>query len=207
MAACTGCGTQLPGRRQKCDTCKGATGRPTRKAPAKPRPGSRAPRKKPAAKKVAAPAKKAAAKKTPAAKRPTAPSGLGPRGRELWKSLGKELGTPAGTLAVEACRLADRLEDLDRIIAGKGVLQLMSFRLDHAFTVADVREIRVKVEFSNVLGEARQQQGALLKLLDGLGVAKSGTAPAPPAGGEKPAAAKSPLDEVGARRQQREQEA
>jgi hypothetical protein len=38
---------------------------------------------------------------------------FGPRGTELWASLGQDEFTPAGVLAVEACRIADRLDRLD----------------------------------------------------------------------------------------------
>lgn len=207
MAACQTCGAALPGRQQKCARCKTATGRPVKRTPPKPRPGSRKPRKKAAAAKSTAkraPAgKKAAAKKTtPAVATP--PPGLQPRGRALWTALGQKVDSPAGQLALEACRLADRLEDLDRVITGKGVLQLLTFRLDHAFDVdSDTREIHVQVEFSKPLAEARQQQLAFTRVLAELGVSKAKVAPAAPA---KPGPT-NPLDELSARRQQREQEA
>ncbi|MCU1418741.1 MAG: hypothetical protein JWP32_2915 [Schumannella sp.] len=69
-------------------------------------------------------------------------------------------------LIVEAGRIADRLDDLDRIIDGKGVLELLRFRLvDHEGRVAQVK-------FDGVLSEARQQASALKAILAQLGVPK-----------------------------------
>ena len=59
----------------------------------------------------------------------TSPDGLGPRGSALWESLARSPETPDGVLALEACRAADRLDELDSIIHGKGVLHLMQLRL------------------------------------------------------------------------------
>ncbi len=90
----------------------------------------------------------------------TAPEGLHERGAALWASLGQKAGTPAGDLALEASRTADRLDELDRIIHGKGVLNLLSFRLSLNFTEGDERTVNVKVGFADVMAEARQQQMA-----------------------------------------------
>lgn len=112
----------------------------------------------------------------------TAPDDLSPRGAALWKALGQTLDTPAGALALEACRAVDRLDELDRIIAGKGVLNLMRFRLhmdDYDPPIATV-----KVEFSNVLSEVRQQQMALKQMLVTLGIDRK----ASEQGGESPLA-------------------
>lgn len=51
---------------------------------------------------------------------PKPPAGLGPRGRKLWGLLGDEglLKGPQLMLAEEACRQADRLEKLDRLLRG-----------------------------------------------------------------------------------------
>lgn len=206
MAACTGCGRQLPGRRQKCDECKGVTGRPTKQAAPRPRPGSRVARKKPAA----PPAKKATSKPPPAA--PSKPTGvlagLRPRGLALWQQLGVELDSPAGTIALEACRAVDRLDELDKVIAGKGVLNLLMFRLrtDLEDLVADpsATEVRVKIEMAGILTETRGQQSNLASLLGALGVSKNGAKPAAPTP-TGPAQPSSPLDELNQRRQQREQ--
>ena len=105
----------------------------------------------------------------------SAPDGLGKRGSALWKSLGFDVDTPNGVMALEAARLADRLDELDSIIHGKGVLELMQFRVPHAMD--DQGTVTVEVSFNNVLGEARQQQNVLRQLLVTLAAA-SDAAPA-----------------------------
>lgn len=57
------------------------------------------------------------------------PVGLGERGLSIWEALATE-DVPRNALVLEAARLADRLDELDDIIQGKGVLNLMQFRLD-----------------------------------------------------------------------------
>lgn len=102
------------------------------------------------------------------------PSGLGERGLIVWESL--KCGDPSrDALVVEAARLADRLDELDNIIQGKGVLNLMQFRvLNREFDEdAGQVDINVEVKFQNVLSEARQQQmafGSLLEKIDKLGL-------------------------------------
>ena len=91
------------------------------------------------------------------------PDGLGKRGKALWESLGFDADTANGVLALEAARAADRLDELDSVIQGKGVLELMQFRVPHA--VDDQGAVTVEVKFDNVLGEARQQQNVLRQLL------------------------------------------
>ena len=123
----------------------------------------------------------------------TSLDGLADRGLALWKSLGCKEDTPEGALALEACRTADRLDELDRVIAGKGVLSLMRFR-----RVVDGDEPVVVVKFDSALGEARQQQNALRQMLITLGVG------VPVAKGEPQVAAKaSAVDEFTKRRQER----
>lgn len=69
-------------------------------------------------------------------------------------------------LLIEAGRIADRLDDLDKIIAGKGVLDLLRFRL------VDLEGRVAEVKFDGVLAEARQQASAFKALLAQLGVPK-----------------------------------
>lgn len=125
------------------------------------------------------------------------PEGLYGRGAALWSALGQDAETPIGQLALEACRTADRLDELDSVIAGKGVLNLMAFRLslDDELETGE-REIHVTIGFQNVLAEARQQQVTFANLLDRLGVKAS-------AGKAKSAAgpAANPLDELKSRRE------
>lgn len=93
-----------------------------------------------------------------------APEGLGARGSRLWDQITElhDLDPAQTVMLEEACRSADRLEELDRIIAGRGVLDLLRFRLvDDEGRVADVK-------FDSVLGEARQQQTVFKQLLAAL---------------------------------------
>jgi hypothetical protein len=113
---------------------------------------------------------------------------FGPRGQRLYDGLTRGVVEQAVlVLAEEAARLADRLDDIDAIIAGKGVLELLRFRLvDDEGRVAEVK-------FDGVLSEARQQAGALRQVLTTLGVGTGAAEAAPPA-------RTSPLDEVARRR-------
>lgn len=80
---------------------------------------------------------------------------LGPAGQAFFDDLKPTIKThPKATEAMlrEAARLLDRLNDLDDVIDGKGVLELLHFRL--RTDAGDVAE----VIFDKVLAEARQQQ-------------------------------------------------
>lgn len=101
---------------------------------------------------------------------PNVPDGLGERALALWVTLGQKADTPAGVLALEACRAADRLDELDRIIHGKGVLNLMRFRVIDDHDRGDGQHISVDVKFDSVLSEARQQQATLRQMLLSLGL-------------------------------------
>lgn len=201
MARCQ-CGAELTGRRRKCDACKKRPGQVTPAAEQKP-----SAKKATAAK--AAPKKRAAAKKATA--KPPAPAeqerpattadvppGLHARGRGLWSSLGQTLDTAAGQVALEACRAADRLDELDSIIAGKGVLNLLAFRthLDLEDMLADEQHLKITVGFQTVLAEARQQQANFKTLLAEISDIVPAAAKVPAQSGPK----KSPLDELAERR-------
>ncbi|MFW0120295.1 hypothetical protein ACN08Y_10315 [Rothia sp. P5764] len=101
--------------------------------------------------------------------------GLGERGQALFEEL-SDGSAARDALALEAARLADRLDELDRIIHGDGVLNLMQFRLD--FPEGDDEPFVVEVKFQNVLAEARQQALALNQIVQKLGVSESNQ-PAP----------------------------
>ncbi|WP_168223092.1 hypothetical protein [Pseudarthrobacter sp. NIBRBAC000502770] len=49
------------------------------------------------------------------------PAGLGERGLAVWEAM-SGTDVPRNALVLEAARLADRLDELDNIIQGKGVL-------------------------------------------------------------------------------------
>jgi len=111
-----------------------------------------------------------------------------PRGDRLYAALVTATSPDAvKVMAEEAGRIADRLDELDKIIAGKGVLRLMQFRLHDSFDSDGDRHCTVKVSFDNVLAEARQQASALRQILVALGVEKASQAP--------PASGGTPLDE------------
>lgn len=129
----------------------------------------------------------------------TAPDGLKAAGSALWQALGQDVHTAAGRVALEACRSADRLDELDSVIQGRGVLELMQFRrVDKIGDGSPENPVVIEVKFDNVLGEARQQQNGirqLLTTLDGMAGAKpSAPAAAPPA---------SAVDEFTKRRRER----
>lgn len=129
------------------------------------------------------------------------PAGLNRSGSALWKSLGHtSTTTAAGRVALEACRTADRLDELDSIIQGKGVLQLMRFRqMLGSGDGSDGHPVNIEVKFDNVLGEARQQQNGLRQLLISLANMDKGEKPAKPS----TTAAASTVDEFTTRRRAR----
>lgn len=96
---------------------------------------------------------------------PSPPAGLATRGKRTWKAMATEGMAPEQRLLLEeACRMADRLDELDRIIQGKGVLELMRFRLQVEDVIEDP-QATVTVSFDSVLSEARQQQNVFKQLL------------------------------------------
>jgi hypothetical protein len=148
----------------------------------------------------------AAAAETPPP--PPVPEGLRDRGLTLWRGIGQHLDTPAGQLALEACRLADRLDEFESAIAGKGVLNLMQLQLHLDIGALlggdDVERVEVTVHIDKLLTEARQQSVAFAGILDKLaGLEVKSAKPAAPSGNPAPPPASNPLDELGQRRQQR----
>ena len=105
------------------------------------------------------------------------PPGLGERGSALWQAMATE-DVPRNALVLEAARLADRLDELDNIIQGKGVLNLMQFRLD--LPSEEGGPYSVEVKFQAPLAEARQQATALAAILTKLAPPeKAAAVPAP----------------------------
>jgi hypothetical protein len=91
-------------------------------------------------------------------------------------------------LVVEACRIVDRLDQIDAIITGKTEwIQLMRFRTRNE----DAQEVTVTLD--GVLAEARQQSAALKALMMQLGVGKADMSGKAEGTGD-------PLDEITARR-------
>lgn len=110
---------------------------------------------------------------------PKAPSGLKSRGKRLWKQITEEheLDPTQVVILEECCRCADRLDELDSIIQGKGVLELMKFRVPDAVSGDGV--VQVNVSFDSALGEARQQQNVFKQLLVSLRLADPATGKRP----------------------------
>ncbi|MFF1382782.1 hypothetical protein ACFVWT_04370 [Arthrobacter sp. NPDC058288] len=104
------------------------------------------------------------------------PSGLGERGSAIWQAMATA-DVPRNALVLEAARLADRMDELDNIIQGKGVLNLMQFRLD--FPNGDDEPYTVEVKFQAPLAEARQHALAFANILTKLSPADSKAAAAP----------------------------
>ena len=96
------------------------------------------------------------------------PRGLGPGGRALWKSITAEhddLDPSQIVQLEEACRAKDRCDEFDSIIRGKGVLDLMRFRIPHAF---DGDKTTVEVKFDQVIAQANATANLLKQLLAAL---------------------------------------
>ena len=111
-----------------------------------------------------------------------APKGLGPRGRRLWRELvaAHQLGPAQLVLAEESCRLADRLDRFNAILAGDESTWFELVDPEGSGTT-------VTVTVTSVLSEARLTATALKGLITELRQATSREpgqpAAADPAGG------------------------
>jgi hypothetical protein len=99
------------------------------------------------------------------------------RGKKLWDEIteGHDLDPTQRVILEEACRCADRLDQLDDIIAGKGVLQLLHFRS----MTDDEDERAITMTVDAVLAEARQQQNVFKQLLVSLRLPEKATGKRP----------------------------
>lgn len=96
-------------------------------------------------------------------------SGLSERAASVYEALDSpDADAARRSLMLEAARTVARLDELDSIIAGKGVLELMRFRLHESWDDENDRTVRVEVKFDNVLAEARQQAAALRQMVTAL---------------------------------------
>lgn len=104
------------------------------------------------------------------------PEGLGERGAALWQAVTSDRTWDAAglVLVAEACRAADRLEQLDRLL--RGDIEVWA-RLEAEFKSQDRR---IVLALDDALAEARQQQGTLLQLVKMLGLGKATSAPSGP---------------------------
>lgn len=130
------------------------------------------------------------------------PAGLGERGSAIFQSMSSGVTDPARlALITEAARTADRLDELDNIIQGKGVLNLMQFRVLDSFIGEDTVSMNVEVKFNAVLAEARQQQVAFANVLKSIGMeSKVAAEPAKPELVEKPKTGEDMLAEMRAKK-------
>jgi len=112
---------------------------------------------------------------------------LGPRGRQLWAELRTRGMTPAArALAVEACRIVDRLEHLDRILAGDvdawarltiPIPEQVALATGLRQPVDGVVTVQVVLVVDGALAEARQQTTALRGLVAELRAERLKSAP------------------------------
>lgn len=118
------------------------------------------------------------------------PSGLGERGARIWSEFSPSAtDSLSSSMLDEIARTADRLDELDSIIQGKGVLNLMQFRVLDRQSDGDDVNLHIEVKFNAVLDDARKQAvsyAGLVKAFDAL-VDREAVAASPK---------KSPLDEL-----------
>lgn len=91
---------------------------------------------------------------------------FGPGGQNLWNSITEahELDPLQEVQLIEACRMKDRLDEFDRIIQGKGVLDLMRFRMELEDLLENPRAT-VTVKFDGVIDKANTTANAMKQLL------------------------------------------
>ena len=92
-------------------------------------------------------------------------SDFGPGGQALWSAVTDthDLDEVQRVQLTEACRMKDRLDEFDQIIQGKGVLNLMRFRMIDA--MADEPSATVVVKFDGVIDKANATANAMKQLL------------------------------------------
>lgn len=99
-----------------------------------------------------------------------APDDLGEGGLALWNAITgtHELNAVQHVQLTEAARQKDRLDEMDRIIQGKGVLNLMRFRVDGLDDFDDERKMTVTVKFDGIIDRANATANAMKQLLAAL---------------------------------------
>lgn len=140
-----------------------------------------------------------------------APQGLAVGGRKLWSAICADHEDLDATQLVqleEACRAKDRLDELDSIIHGKGVLDLMRFRLHESWGEDGDRTVLVEVKFDNVITTANATANLMKQLLAALRLPDAVTGKKPqyrgPRGAQKPSIPGGAAeDSAGARAKQR----
>lgn len=124
---------------------------------------------------------------------PKPPASLSQGGRALWTSICKDHDDLAPMQLVqleEACRAKDRLDEFDSIIHGKGVLNLMRFRLNEHWDEEGDRTVSVEVRFDSVITQANSTANLMKQLLAALRLPDLETGRRPqfrgPRGAQKP---------------------
>lgn len=95
-----------------------------------------------------------------------APEGLAVGGRELWDAITEQHELDAVQLVqlTEACRMKDRLDDMDRVIQGKGVLNLMQLRLEIDGMLEDPAAT-ITIQVAPVIDKANSTANTMKQLL------------------------------------------
>lgn len=122
-----------------------------------------------------------------------APKGLAAGGRALWKAIATEhdLDAMQKVQLTEACRQKDRLDELDQIIHGKGVLELMRFRTHERWDEEGDRTVLVEVKFDSVIDRANSTANTMKQLLAALRLPDSSSGKRPQVRGPRGAQAPS----------------
>ena len=102
-------------------------------------------------------------------------AGLGVGGQRLWDAItaDHELDALQEVQVLEACRMKDRLVEFDEIIQGRGVLNLMRFRLEGLDRLLEDPEATVTVKFDGVIDKANSTANAMKQLLAAARLAES----------------------------------
>ena len=106
--------------------------------------------------------------------KPKVPAGLADGGRALWRDIVKDHDLDAVQVVTltEACRLKDRLDDMDEIIQGKGVLELLRFRrMDQGGCGHDDEPVTIQVKFDDVISRANATANQMKQMLAALRLA------------------------------------
>lgn len=121
------------------------------------------------------------------------PKDLAAGGRAFWRAIAADhdLDAQQKLQLTEVCRLKDRLDELDRIIQGKGVLNLMRFRVGDIFEDDDgERRVTVTVKFDSAIDRANATANTMKQLLAAMRLPDEVTGKRPqkrgPRGAQKP---------------------
>lgn len=99
---------------------------------------------------------------------PEAPEGLGAKGSKLWADLWEtnDFDPAQAVILEEACRISDRLDGLNDIVHGKGLVKLLHVRVPGHMDEEGLLTVNLTVD--GVMSEARQQANVLKQLITSL---------------------------------------